>query len=207
MINRYLFQILAMVTMLIDHIGVFFLPDISMLRIIGRLALPAYVYLLYNSFTYKSDIHYFIRLFILAMFSQVSFGVLFSGVYNILFTFIFALICYKVYSIGYIKTSLLMAISCVFLPVDYEVWYIYLMLISFSLKKFWCVLFFIFIQFLYAVITHHDLQVYGSSFVLLLFVPNISIKSLTINKYVWRYFYPFHLFIILIVLVLLKYNM
>lgn len=39
-------KIIAMVTMLIDHIGVVLFPDVAVLRIIGRMAFPIYAFLI-----------------------------------------------------------------------------------------------------------------------------------------------------------------
>ena len=39
-------KILALVTMTVDHIGAYLLPDLLILRIIGRLALPIYAYMI-----------------------------------------------------------------------------------------------------------------------------------------------------------------
>ena len=42
--NASIFKIIAMVTMLIDHIGMILFPNIAILRIIGRLAFPIFAY-------------------------------------------------------------------------------------------------------------------------------------------------------------------
>ncbi len=67
-------QIIAMITMLIDHIGVVFFNDDSALRIIGRIAFPIYAFALVMGYYHTSNIrNYLIRLALLAAISQLPF--------------------------------------------------------------------------------------------------------------------------------------
>ncbi len=67
-------KMIAIITMIIDHIGLFFFPQYEILRIIGRLAFPLFAWLIANGAYYTHDIKkYLSRLFFLAVISQVPF--------------------------------------------------------------------------------------------------------------------------------------
>ncbi len=91
-------KVLAIVTMVIDHIGLFFFPHIEFLRIIGRLAFPIFAWLIANGAYHTRDIKKYIgRLSLLAVVSQLPFA-LANGfietpfVYlNVVFTLVFGL--------------------------------------------------------------------------------------------------------------------
>lgn len=66
-----LLKLVAMVTMLIDHIGAVILPQYRVLRIIGRLAFPIYAYCLTVGCVYtKNMVRYVSRIALLALISQ-----------------------------------------------------------------------------------------------------------------------------------------
>lgn len=97
---------IAIICMLIDHIGLLFFPDVWQLRAIGRLAMPIFAYSLARGSLYTSSIkRYMKKLFIFACLSQLPFwGMLylageldFSWMhFNIGFTFLIALICINI---------------------------------------------------------------------------------------------------------------
>jgi hypothetical protein len=65
-------QILAMLTMLIDHIGLMFFPQEAIWRIIGRISFPLYVYaLVLGQIHTRSKRRYALRLLFIALISQV----------------------------------------------------------------------------------------------------------------------------------------
>lgn len=65
-------QLIAMLTMLIDHAGIVFFPDQIWLRVIGRIAFPIYAYALVQGHYFtRSRTKYLFRLFILALLSQI----------------------------------------------------------------------------------------------------------------------------------------
>lgn len=69
-------KIIAVLTMVIDHIGLFFFPDIELMRLIGRLAFPLFAWLIANGAYHTRDIKKYIgRLLLLAVISQVPFAV------------------------------------------------------------------------------------------------------------------------------------
>ncbi len=70
------FQIkcIAIITMIIDHIGLFFFPHILLFRIIGRLAFPLFAWQIANGAYYTKNIEkYLSRLLLLALIAQIPF--------------------------------------------------------------------------------------------------------------------------------------
>ena len=65
-------KIIAAVSMLIDHIGLIFLPHLTILRILGRLAMPIFAYMIAEGCRYtKNKLRYFLGVFILGVLCQV----------------------------------------------------------------------------------------------------------------------------------------
>ncbi|GIQ62696.1 hypothetical protein PACILC2_12640 [Paenibacillus cisolokensis] len=64
-------QFLAMLTMLVDHVGLIFYPDQPLFRIIGRLALPFYAYAIVLGYSRTRNAgRYALRLAVIAALSQ-----------------------------------------------------------------------------------------------------------------------------------------
>lgn len=81
--------------MSIDHIGLYFFPEVLTFRILGRIAMPIYAYGIAKGFVYtKNKKRYGKRLLTLAIFSQVPYFYLhdYNMSLNIIFTFVLALI-------------------------------------------------------------------------------------------------------------------
>ncbi len=73
-------KILACVSMLVDHIGAVFFPRLRLLRIIGRIAMPIFCYLLVQGDRYtRNPGRYALRLLTGAVLSEFSFDYLFWG--------------------------------------------------------------------------------------------------------------------------------
>lgn len=86
-------KIIAVVTMLVDHVGFLFFPEEEILRIIGRVSFPLFAFLIAEGFIKTKDVkEYLKRLSIFAVISQVPFFFFervagLSGIHlNILFT-------------------------------------------------------------------------------------------------------------------------
>jgi hypothetical protein len=89
-------KIIASVSMLIDHIG--FHYGITAFRVIGRLAFPIYLFLIYNGYSHSSNpFRYALRLGIFAVISQIPFSLGFYDVFwhstgNVMFTLLVCLL-------------------------------------------------------------------------------------------------------------------
>lgn len=90
-------KIIACVAMVLDHIGYFW--GIESLRIVGRIAFPIFVYLIYNGYCHTSSKwRYTLRLAFFAVATQIPFnlfmnGSLWRGDGNVFFTLLAALVC------------------------------------------------------------------------------------------------------------------
>lgn len=70
--NTFHIKLLAIGTMLIDHIGFFFFPDQFWLRAIGRLSFPLFAWLIANGAFHTHNINkYLVRLVVFACISQI----------------------------------------------------------------------------------------------------------------------------------------
>jgi hypothetical protein len=92
-------KVIAMVTMLIDHIGYLFFPRIMIFRTIGRIAFPIFAYLIGVGYHYTSSLKkYILRLFIFALITQIPYSFFNRNLsfepynLNILFTLLLGLV-------------------------------------------------------------------------------------------------------------------
>lgn len=97
--NHTHLKVIAILTMLIDHIGAVLFPELIVLRMIGRLAFPIFAYLLVEGYFHTRDVKkYLIRLGAFALISEVPFDLAFFGeafyfgYQNIFFTLSLALV-------------------------------------------------------------------------------------------------------------------
>ncbi len=82
-------KIIAMVSMLFDHVGKELLPQYEILQIIGRLAFPIFAFMIAEGCFYtKNKIKYFLTIFILGTGCQIVYFIVDKSFYqNILITF------------------------------------------------------------------------------------------------------------------------
>ncbi|CUH93376.1 TraX family protein [Herbinix luporum] len=101
--STFALKLIAIISMLIDHVSYVFLREYSLLyaggRLIGRLALPIFVFLLVEGFFHTRNIKkYLIRLGIFALISEIPFDLAFYNTYfyfghqNIFFTLFIGLL-------------------------------------------------------------------------------------------------------------------
>lgn len=103
-------KLLALVTMLVDHIGYMFFPNEMLFRIIGRLAFPIFAYQIALGYSRTSNLKkYVLRLSLFALITQLPYSffspdIKFNPIhFNVLFTFIAAIGLLCVYDMGTLK--------------------------------------------------------------------------------------------------------
>jgi hypothetical protein len=96
--NHQQLKTIAILTMLIDHVGAVLFPQVLFLRVIGRIAFPIFAFLLVEGFYHtKSVRRYGQRLALFAMISEIPFDIAFYdeafyfGHQNIFFTLVIGL--------------------------------------------------------------------------------------------------------------------
>ena len=75
-INASVLKWIAVITMLIDHVGVVFFPEYSIIRWIGRISFPLFAFLICEGYRHTSNIwKYFLRLGIFAIISEIPYDI------------------------------------------------------------------------------------------------------------------------------------
>lgn len=214
-------KILACSFMLIDHIGFCLFPNLTILRIIGRLAFPIFAFQIALGFKHTSNRKkYFFRMLIFALVSQIPFLIFrnvagYSGLaLNIGFTFVLSMI--SLYFVELSRNKNILFILCIipilmlsyYLNVDYK-WYGIAVVITFYLFDLSKIFDFILTSITLILLTIayiytsniSTIQLY-SVFSLVLLMFHNKKKGYDL-KYLFYAFYPAHL----LILSLIKYIM
>ncbi len=78
-VNGLILKIIAMAAMLADHMGAILYPEAEILRVIGRIAFPVFVFLMVEGFYHTGNIRrYELRLLLFAAVSEIPFDLAFS---------------------------------------------------------------------------------------------------------------------------------
>lgn len=74
-INGTQLKIIALISMLIDHVGLLFFPDIIVFRLIGRIAFPIFAFCIVEGFFHTTNIrNYIFRLLIFSLISEIPYN-------------------------------------------------------------------------------------------------------------------------------------
>jgi TraX protein len=124
-LNNYQLKLLAAIFMVIDHVGAVFFPDVVVLRVVGRLSFPIFIWLLVEGERHTRNFEqYCIRLLLLGIISQPIYQILFASTrWNILFMLLLGLVCLRlvrVFPRWQIPVWLLAATIAQFSPIEYQ---------------------------------------------------------------------------------------
>lgn len=200
---------IAVITMTIDHVGYAFALG-ETYRQIGRLAFPIFAFLIAQGMiNTRNTKKYLLRLWLFALISQIPATLLFDSLtLNVLFVFAAGVaLCH--FGLMYLPLYIALAIL---IPVDYGWWGMTLVPLFYWLRNNHCLAFAAIAMLLYFYVqqkgwaTQHY-AVFGLTIALIsTYLPNIKpIKFLQMNKYVFYWFYPVHLFVLFILYMLYWY--
>lgn len=202
-------QLIAMTTMLVDHVGLIFFPGTSIFRIVGRIAFPLYSWFLVQGYLHtRNHKKYMWRLFWLACASQIPYSLALQQLeFNVIFTLLLSLIA--LYAVEHISSEALKIIvisgvfsSAILVPMDYG---LYGILLIFILRYFdqWRMIG------CHMLLNLMFFLIYGPSYWIQLFsifgtvlIANaypILFRSVVIHKWIYRSFYPAHLAILFLI--------
>jgi hypothetical protein len=201
-------SIIAIITMLTDHIGLVFFPNIDVFRIVGRLSFPLFAWGITKGYRLtKSYKKYVIRLTILAVSSQLPYFLLFkNGYLNIVFTLLLGLFVLRVYDCNlhfYVKYLIIGIIILLSHLLKCEYGY-YGIITIFLFHRYWENEKVIYIQFIHTVISVLILKyeaysiIAGLSSIIILYINLLTqrYRDIHINSIVRYSFYPAHLLIL-----------
>lgn len=190
--------------MLIDHIGAVFYPQVTLLRIIGRIAFPIFAYQIGIGYrNTKSISKYFLRLLLVGVISQAPYSLLFTTeTLNIFFTLLIGLVAIIVYDRINPALGLLFPFLVLWMDFDYGIYGVFtiLGLFIFNQRKAILIASQGFLNFVYCLWYNSFLQMYSLLAVLLVIYFPSSFKSnfkLYIGRFWFYSFYPAHLIILL----------
>ena len=214
-------KIIAMISMLVDHIGVYLFPDVLILRIIGRIAFPIFAYMIAEGCFYtKHRLRYLLHLLILGSLCQLVYFFFMGSLYmGILLTFSLSIII--IYTIEYyLREKSFLSILLMFITIlgvsfisgimpfifkeqgfefDYGILGIFLpVVIYFSKYKLIKLIILTIFMILLAIYYNSNLMLFS-----LLAIPLLLLYNNERGKYKLKYlfyiFYPLHLVIIYLI--------
>lgn len=205
-------KILALLTMLIDHIGFAFYPDNIVLRIIGRTSFILYAFLLVEGFMFTSNVNkYILRLLAFGLLSEVPYDLLFTnglGVekQNVFFTLALAihgLNSLKSFVHNHFSTLFVVSIHCLIaelLRLDYGSYGILVMFAFYFFRESYQkkIVAVEGLSVLFSVLLNSVIQIFAFLAFIPIFYYN-GAKGKYINKYLFYLFYPVHLLIIFLI--------
>ncbi len=190
-------KLIAIITMIIDHVGFVFFPQLEILRIIGRISIPIFSYQLTQGYKHTSNLkRYIFRLFFFGMISQIPFFIIIDPKkLNIIITLFFSAIFLRFFEKKkYIIALLILAMPFVFsMDGDYLFFVMTFIFYKFPKQKLSILL----LQSINILVYYFVIDCYINLFyilgvLLVLYFPRDKFK-VSIGKWFFYWFYPIHL--------------
>lgn len=202
-----LLKLVAVVFMLVDHVGLLLFDNNIIMRILGRLSFPIFAFCLSNGFIYTSSVKkYSIRLFVFAVISQIPYMFI-SDNLNIFFTLLLSLMF--LYSYEYFDNKIFsyflmfyILLMSYFLKVDYGCYGVLLVFLFYRyLRVHYNIKYLLIENIVLTLIYCLFLDVYLQMFSVLSVFLIVVLRGyrLKINKYFYYCFYPVHIVLLLFV--------
>jgi hypothetical protein len=205
-------QLLAMVTMLIDHVGKAFYPDQIKWQVIGRFAFPIYAYCIVLGYRHSKNIkNYMLRLLIIAMVSQYPYMLVFDTMdLNVVGSLLIALIVlvaldrYK----GLLRALVIVGIAGLMLEgfnFSYGVYGLLLVLVYRYSRKHSLVPLHFILNLIFMYLKGWFIGMFNIlPTILIVYLPLFYefIDKIRIPRWLWRSFYPAHLVVLALLLML-----
>lgn len=202
-------QFIAMITMLMDHIGLMFFPSDPVWRLIGRIAFPIYAYALVQGYIHTSNFKkYAVRLLIIGALSQIPYQLAINhdGL-NVVLTLLASLLVLRM--LDHIQPGLVsiwiiagFSILMEVLPFDYGAYGLLLVLIFKYARSTQMLL-------MHGLLNLVYLLAYGWVIQMVSLVPTLMIvfgprlwerlEARRMPAWIWRSFYPAHLALLAVI--------
>ncbi len=204
-------QLLAMLTMLIDHVGKAFFPDQIEWQVIGRIAFPIYAYCIVMGYHHTKNLkNYLFRLFLIALVSQLPYMLVFStlglnvvGSLLIALMVIVALDRYK----GFLQAIIIVGTAGLMLEAlsfSYGIYGLLLVLVYRYSGKNALIYLHFFLNIIFMYLNGWIIGMYNIiPTILIVYFPlfYVFIEKIHIPRWLWRSFYPVHLTILALLLI------
>jgi hypothetical protein len=198
---------IAVLTMLIDHIGLVMFPESEIWRIIGRVALPLYSYFLIIGMEKTRNRNQYIeRLLKIGVISQLPYYLIFQNLrLNVIFTLIIAALCIYIFEEKWRSKYVFLIATILILPVsiylDYGYYGIALCFLYyfFKDKPVTLLVSHLFLNILDMFIFEGSLLQLFSLIGTILIMNKSKIPDVPIQRLFYQLFYPIHLLIIFLI--------
>ncbi len=207
--NVQIIKLIAMATMLVDHVGLIFFPNLIIFRLIGRLALPLYAFLIAEGMRYTSSRKkYFTRLFFIALISQLVYIFVINWKLNIIFGLLLgALSIYFIEKKKYFFLPITFLLPII-IPTDYTIFGVIIPVVFYFFDKKWfqALSFYVIFSIMILYYGHYMSIFHIFSLFIIYFTPffakkidikNSWLSSLYFNNF-YKFFYPAHLFLLFV---------
>ncbi|EXX87930.1 conjugal transfer protein TraX [Paenibacillus darwinianus] len=205
-------QWIAMITMLIDHVGLIFFPESEMFRIVGRIAFPLYSWFLVQGYIHtRNHKKYMVRLFWMACISQIPFTLaLQASDLNVIFTLLVALI--GLYAMDHVadqkyKALILIGVfvTAAAVPMDYGIYGVILIFMIRYFSGLKLIGLHLLLNLLYFLDNGpgYWIQLFSIAGTILIAYP-VNYRAMNKTKWLYRSFYPAHLSILFVISYLMK---